>query len=145
MRFIIDQILLYFTKWINDVRLNSGSINGIFFTAAKGRIPIVVTLNLMQMALDATGTGFTIQFWTDRETLNSVISECLIEAGVMIRDYREVMGLLAETIHEFVSKGHSGDLCAYTIASDILRIAIAGSLPDDHLFMPIVTISHFHI
>jgi hypothetical protein len=99
----------------------------------------------MQMALDATGTGFTIQFWTDRETLNSVISECLIEAGVMIRDYREVMGLLAETIHEFVSKGHSGDLCAYTIASDILRIAIAGSLPDDHLFMPIVTISHFHI
>lgn len=105
-----------------------GTVNGIYFQK-NGTIPEEVIQNMSKAAVDANKTDFLCCFWTNAAILSSEVRDRLVEGGVVIRDYKEVDEPLRNRITEFIAKGDNGDIAAYALASDLLRVAIAGLAP----------------
>lgn len=110
------------------------SINTIFFTP-NGILPRHVVDHIKVLAEDSLPQGFSTVFWTDLPILSEHTKHELIEAHVTLKDYRELSHPISSEIERFVALGHSGDICAYAMASDMLRVVIPQFIPDDSLYV----------
>lgn len=112
---------IYFLK--KDSLLPKGSVEAIIETARAG-----------------SKANFSLEFWTNMDTLDQATYDILKQKGVEIKDYRSLEKeepIITGIIEYFVKLGDDGDIAAYAAASDILRIAIANakSLEEDPLYI----------
>lgn len=112
-----------------------GSLHGIWFTNS-GRIhPKVIEL-LPRWARELQGTGLTAVLWTNKASLDKDTIAYFERNNVKVCDYSlcEKSKLYYYFLY-FFEKGQAGDITAFALASDILRMAILDGIDEEEYYI----------
>lgn len=113
-----------------------GAIHGIWLTTPGGKLHPEVIPNMSAWVADAKEAGFSVMLWTNTQQIDPAELNRAEQAGIVVADHAACKNNpMYKYFYKFMQKGMDGDMTAFAIASDILRMAIMQETPNDMYFI----------